>query len=188
MPREIELKLRVASHDAVRQALGDRGATLVRRGVETNRIYDRRDGSLRRKGYGLRVRSVVCADGADLPAVLTVKGPRAPGVLKSRQEWETTIGSAETMHAMLAALGFAKILEYEKRRESWRLGDCLVELDGPPHIGLFVEIEGPTERVIERTRRDLGLAGAEAVADSYPKLMMDYCQEHGIVDRVVALP
>ena len=187
MAREIEIKLRVTSHDPVRRRLRELGATLGWRGVETNRIYDRFDGGLRKAGVGLRVRSVVSDDEIRLPVTMTVKGPRAPGVVKSRDEFETGVISADTVACMLRLLGFVRVLRYEKRREHWVLGKCAVELDEPPHIGLFVEIEGPDEETIRACQADIGLSGAADVSESYVRLMMTYCRVHGNDDHDVRL-
>lgn len=190
MAWEIELKLRVASHDDVRQRLHDCGAQRASRVLEQNDIFDRPDGALRTRGVGLRIRST--RDGDDTavsdesaPATLTVKGPREPGVFKSREEVEFAVPNADTAARMLNLLGFVRILRYEKRRESWRFGGCLVELDEPPHLGRFVEIEGPDEAAINTVRTELGLAQAAPVADSYVRLMMNYCAAHGLDERVV---
>ena len=49
----------------------------------------------------------------------------------------------DAIDAAFAALGYSRVLSFEKRRESWKLGGCNVELDELPHLGTFVEIEGP---------------------------------------------
>ncbi|MCH7596299.1 MAG: class IV adenylate cyclase [Planctomycetes bacterium] len=187
MATETELKLRVASHDPVRERLMALGARSLGRVVETNVILDGREGPLRSRGCGLRVRSTVDDGGASAGATLTYKGPRAAGVLKVREELEVSVTNADTTLQILAKLGFAPILQYEKRRESWQLGSCRVELDEPPHLGLFVEIEGPDEAAILSCRNDLGLGAAEAVAQSYVAMLVAYCDERGIMSRTIGL-
>lgn len=190
MSWETELKLGVAAHDEVRRRLEQRGGTFQRKVLEVNQIFDRPDGALRGRGIGLRIRSVRSVDGeaadaAVVPAVLTVKGPRAPGVLKSREEIEINIPDSETGSRLLNVLGFVRVLCYEKRRESWEFASCRIELDEVPYIGRFIEIEGPDEQSISAVREQLGLANVEAVAQSYVHLMMDYCNSQGLNDRVV---
>ncbi len=188
MAFEIEAKLRVTSHERVRERLGALGATALGRVLETNRIFDLRDGSLRKRGCGLRVRSAVDEKTGQCRATLTFKGPVVPGPFKSREELEVLVSDAETTARMLGLLGFISILCYQKRRESWRLGDCRVELDEPPHIGLFVEIEGPNDSAILAVQADLGLGGATHLRASYIRMLAAYCDEHGIESRVVNLP
>jgi adenylate cyclase class 2 len=156
--------------------------------LETNHIFDRPDGSLRARGYGLRIRSARDTATGEQSHTLTLKGPVAAGPFKSREELEVRISDADTAASMLQQLGFVRILCYQKRRESWRLEECRVELDEPPHIGLFVEIEGPDEAAIRFVRDRLGLADAVHEKASYVPMLMAYCQEHGIADRMLPLP
>ena len=50
MPKEIEAKFRVNTHEAIRQKLQACGGKYLGIVLEHNRIYDHRDGSLRKKG------------------------------------------------------------------------------------------------------------------------------------------
>lgn len=188
MPRETEAKLRVKSHDPVRERLRALGATFAGRVLETNWIFDRSDGPLRGLGCGLRVRSTVDEDTGRRRATLTFKGPVIAGPFKSRQELETQIDSAETAADILQAVGFVVILTYQKRRESWELGTCRVELDEPPHVGLFVEIEGPDEEAIRSAQAELGLVGTAHVKASYVRMLLAYRDKHGVLERVLDLP
>jgi hypothetical protein len=110
-----------------------------------------------------------------------------PGPFKSREELEIDISSADTVARMLGLLGFVQVLRYQKRRESYRLGDCRIELDEPPHVGVFVEIEGPTESAIQAAQKELDLTGSPHVKASYPSMLAAYCDENGIADRVLDL-
>ncbi len=187
MAMEIEAKFRVASHDGVRERLRGMNAECCGVVIETNVILDRPDGSLRHAGCGLRVRSTRAADGSVGVATLTFKGPRKPGPLKSREELEVTVGEGAMAERIMASCGFVTMLWYEKRRESWIVGDCHVELDEPPHLGLFVEIEGPGEAAIAKVQTALGLGGEAHVRESYVRMLIEYCRDHGIVERRLEL-
>ncbi len=188
MSTETEAKLRVKTHDPVRKRLQQAGATPLGCVVETNRIFDRPDGSLRGRGCGLRVRSTIAEDSGGRAATLTFKGPVQPGEFKSREELEASVDDAETTTGILEGLGFEVILTYQKRRESWQFLDCRIELDEPPHVGLFVEIEGPDEAVIRSVRDELGLGSASLERSSYVRMLFAYCRENGIADRTLKLP
>ena len=65
--------------------------------------------------------------------------------------------------SILAAMGFEKSLIVRKRRSSYRLGRCRVELDEVPLLGKFIEVEGPSTAAVERAMH-LGLTGERVTA------------------------
>ena len=188
MALEIEAKLRVASHQPVRERLRSLGAQRVGEFLESNDILDASDGSLRNRGCGLRTRKNQPLGSAEAVTVVTFKGPVIPGPLKTREEHEATFSDAQAVLRVFRALGFVPILSYQKRRESWTLNDCKVELDEPPYIGLFVEIEGPSEWAVLDTQSLLGLSDHKHVQGSYVRMLSEYCSKNGIEDRVLPLP
>jgi adenylate cyclase class 2 len=180
MSMEIEAKLKIDSHDGVRARLKAVGATFVGRVLETNHILDTPEGKLRSGGCGLRVRECRVLQGVAPPPMLTFKGPRRPGVLKSREELETSVGESEAVLELFQSLGFVAALRFEKLRESWECDGCKVELDELPHLGLFVEIEGADEARVARVQESLRLKGHELITSSYISLLIDYCQRHNL--------
>ena len=79
------------------------------------------------------------------------------------------------MRRLLTSIGFVEVLRFAKRRESWRLAGCRVELDELPKLGCFVEIEGPSEEAIQAVREQLGLVDSESVTRGYPELLSAAC-------------
>ena len=185
MSLETEAKLRVDSHEPVRARLRAVGATFIESVIEKNVILDRADGSLRSQGCGLRVRSTFAQNGGDVKVTLTFKGPAMGSEFKKREELEVRLDDAEAGLAILERLGFMPILHYEKRRESWSFKSCRIELDDPPHIGKFVEIEGPNERAIRDVQGDLGLGDAPHTRESYVQMLLEYCHKHGLDSLVL---
>ncbi len=171
MAVEIEAKLPVPSLDPVRRALADQSATPLGRVLEKNHIFDSADGRLRAAGSALRLRVATPAEGGAPTTVLTFKGPVEPGRLKRRQEVEVAVSDAGLALELLAAVGFVESLVYTKRRESYRLGDCRIELDEVPDLGCFVEIEGPDESAISRVQDLIGLAGVAHQPRSYVAML-----------------
>jgi adenylate cyclase class 2 len=178
MPTETEVKLKVEDLESVRRRLGAVGAAHVGKVMETNRIFDSADRSLHRAGKALRVRSSVGIGSNESTHIMTFKGPRQRGPLKIREELEVEVGDAAEAAAILRALGYVVALSFEKRRETWTLGGCKVELDELPHLGTFVEIEGPDEQVIMQVRRQLQLDGRPTITEAYVGLLMDYLKSH----------
>lgn len=187
MSLEIEAKFRVDSHEPVRNSLRAAGARPLGVVKEWNVILDSADGTLRAKGCGLRVRSTQDEQGGRGGSTLTFKGPRRAGEFKSREEIEVAVSNAEEASELLSRLGFEPILQYEKRRESWQLEDCRVELDEPPKIGLFVEIEGPGESSVQRVRERLGLRGTPVTPASYVRMLTEHCEQGKTANRTLRL-
>src|SRR5262249_6523513 len=150
MPVEIETKLRLQSHDAVRGRLIALSADPLGRLLEINHLLDRLDGSLRASDRAFRIREYRVLEAGPSPtrSVVTLNGPSLPGNDKSREEIEFDISDAQAALQMFAALGFAEKLCFQKRRETWQLDRCKVELDEIPHLGRFVEVEGPDESAV----------------------------------------
>jgi adenylate cyclase class 2 len=178
MSLEIEVKLKVDSHDPIRARLQELGARCVGRVLELNHILDRSDGSLRMSGCALRVRSCQVLEGDGPPPSLTYKGPRHPGPLKKREEIETPIEDSCAVLELLTALDFVEVIRFEKRRETWTFDDATIELDDVPYLGTYVEIEGRDEAHVHRVQKAIGLDRHSIEPQSYITLLQIYCQGH----------
>lgn len=185
MAVEIEAKLRFDDLDLIRERLGTSAAALARRVLETNIFFDTEDRSLLAADEGLRLRVNRDLESGSEDVIITYKGPRQHGQLKSREETELSVASAIDAATLLEKLGYSRVLTFEKRRESWRLDECHVELDELPYLGTFVEIEGPNEETVLSVKRKLGLADLANVKASYIAMLMTHLQEHGIANRVI---
>jgi adenylate cyclase, class 2 len=179
MPVEIEAKMKVESFEPVLAALRGHGATLLGRFVETDAFFDTADRTLLAADKGLRLRVAVDLATNKSESLLTHKGPVGVGPLKKREEIQTVVANPEAMARMLEQLGFVQSLRYQKRRESWRLESCRVELDEIPHLGRFVEIEGPGDEAVMKVREKLGLAGSTLIKASYVAMLTAHLQERG---------
>lgn len=161
---EVEIKLPAPDLDAVRERLRESGARLVlARHFESNDLYDDSEGSIEKRGCTLRLRRT--PEGA----VLAFKGPaQFSGGIKTREERETRIADPDELDRILSGLGYRPRFRYEKHREEWTVGRCVIELDETP-IGCFVEIEGDPAAIRAVIPR-LGLDAADAIPYSYAKL------------------
>ena len=98
---------------------------------------------------------------------VTFKGPRRTDArAKVRPEYQTHLDDHEALEKIFDACGLAPTAVVRKKRTSYRLDDCQVELDELPDIGCFVEVEGPDEEAIFALCERLGLTG-EPVSESY---------------------
>jgi adenylate cyclase, class 2 len=160
---EVEKKFRLnkRQRDAIVRRLPEIGATLQGEEFEENTLYAGAELSI--ESGILRLRRV------NGRAVLTYK-KRLPGTaaIKQQREDETDVADAEAMEAILDALGFTPALVYEKRRQTWVLGNTEIVIDVLP-FGLFMEIEGRAN-AIRAIERKLGLKGLKAEHATYPQL------------------
>ena len=172
MPIEIEIKLKVENHDSLRAALTSLGAQRIGAVLETNTFLDTSAHTLLAEDRGLRVRRNTDPASGHSESIITYKGPRHPGPLKRREELELTVADHAQAVELLQALGFQRILTFEKRRESWQLNDCKIDLDELPILGHFIEIEGPSSEAVLKARDLLHLTKLNSLTDSYIALLM----------------
>jgi adenylate cyclase class 2 len=179
MPQEIEAKLPVADFAAVRASLRELGATHVGSVLETNVFFDTGNRSLTAAHKGLRLRTNHDLSSNDDSYVITFKGPLQPGNVKTREEIELVVESADDARALLHQLGYNEILSFEKRRESWKMDGCKIELDEVPHLGKFVEIEGPHEQQVMQVRERLKLCDCPIIKTSYSEMLVEHLKRQG---------
>ena len=179
MAVEIEIKIKVDHLAPVRDRLRELGAQHVGEAMETNVFFDTPDRVLLGSDCGLRLRH--SRDGATKQEkfIVTYKGPRGEGQVKKREEIEVRVDRADAAELMMERLGYVRQLSFEKRRETWKLDKCLVELDALPELGSFVEIEGASEAEVIRVREKLGLVDVAVVAKTYPDLVAHHLSDRG---------
>ena len=163
-PTETEVKLRVASPEAAREAVARIGAERVReRHFEDNVLFDGVGGPLRAAGGVLRIRITPAG------SVFTFKGPRRiQDGIKSREERETSVQEPEALQAILAGIGYHPVFRYQKYRETWKHRGQEIVIDETP-IGTWLEIEGDPDG-IRAVTAELGYGPSDYLVDSYVDL------------------
>ncbi len=179
MATETEAKIRVADHQALREQLTQLGAKCQAERLEIDIFFDTAQGELLKGDRALRLRRVGDEQ------VLTYKGPPEQSKYKQRQEIQTSVADGDAVRSLLGELGFTQSLVFEKRRQSWLLDDCRVELDTLPLLGAFVEVEGPCEGAIGQVLSKLGLDKADLIATPYPILLRDHLKRTGNNSREI---
>jgi adenylate cyclase class 2 len=181
MPTELEVKLRLPSHDPLRHQLRALSATLHHQTLETNTFLDTPTSSLRTTDQGLRIRRNQ-RQGQQDELIITYKGPKTKGqggAYKSREEIELTVDSYDNAIALLSRLGYHITLSFQKKRETWTLNDAEIVLDElPPPLGTFAEIEAPTEQSITQLLTALNLNTTPRVSESYIELVANYLKSY----------
>ena len=160
MAKEIEVKFKVASFQAIRKKLRAAGARLVGQAFERTVRLDTPDNLLERTQRFLRVRT-----GFKNALTFKQKLPSARRTFKEREEIETEIDDPQQMMAILNRLGLTKQWVMEKRRQKWQLSKAEVVLDRLP-FGNFVEIEGNPAAIV-KTEKILGLNPFQRITLTY---------------------
>ena len=172
MPREIEIKFRVAEVRALRRKLGATRFRLVtRRTHEMNTLYDLPGEVLLARKELLRIRKYGST------WTLTHKSAGKKGRHSSREELETQVSDGKKLDLILRALGYAPTFRYEKFRAEWTDGKGQVVVDETP-IGNFCEIEGPP-RWIDATAKKLGVSRTDYITKNYATLFAEWTHQTG---------
>src|SRR5439155_24758133 len=135
MAVEIEIKIKFDRLSPIRDRLREIGAKRVGEAMETNIFFDTPDRALLASDCGLRLRRAHDLEHHEDHLVLTYKGPRGEGEVKRREEIEVGVDPMEAAVKLLEQLGYSPMLTFEKRRESWTIDRCKIELDQLPHLG-----------------------------------------------------
>jgi adenylate cyclase class 2 len=162
--QETEAKFYVRDLKTIRSRLTELNARLTaERVLETNIRFDLPGAPLRAEGRVLRLRR-------DAQVRLTYKSAsdNEEGVL-SREEIEFVVEDYEQAKRFLEALGYEKLVYYEKYRTTYEWNGTMIMLDELPY-GDFVEIEGETVEAIRSTASQLHLRWETAIATSYHAL------------------
>ncbi|MBD3307145.1 CYTH domain-containing protein [candidate division KSB3 bacterium] len=189
MAHEVEAKYPVENLSRVQRALRSAGAEFRGTFLQSDCFYDLPDHTYRKNGCGLRLRSLkILKSGAvklDPRPEITFKGPVKPNAkVKIRREIQTRLDCGKTAHQLMLACGLKQVMCVEKRRSSYRLGRCLVELDQLPMLGTFVEIEGPDEKTIEGVRQQLKI-DSEHISASYLHLLAEHCKNKNLQADII---
>ncbi|HEX8423713.1 MAG TPA: class IV adenylate cyclase [Pyrinomonadaceae bacterium] len=165
MGTEIEKKYRIESEAAgrLRERLRAAGAEGRGEEFEENILYA--GPGLESRNRVLRLRRVAGR------AIFTFKESMSDSSgIKRRREDETAVADADALAAILDALGYKPAVVYEKRRETWLVAGVEVVIDELP-FGLYVEIEGDEESILEAERL-LELVDVAEEPKSYPQLTL----------------
>jgi adenylate cyclase, class 2 len=172
MPKEIEIKFKVASKDQLTRKLKSLGFRLqTPRTHEMNTLYDFQGQALRERGEVLRIRQY------GPKWTLTHKAKGKTGRHKSRVETETVVNDGKSMEEVFRALGLRPAFRYEKFRAEWNDAKGHLVLDQTP-IGVYAELEGPP-RWIDGMAKKLGLRRADYITQTYAELFREWKQRTG---------
>lgn len=182
MCTEIEVKLKVESHEEIVGKLTSLGAEFIEEQLQIDYYFDYADKTLTKTDTCLRLRQQRVQRSEK--TFLTYKGAKEKNEFKKRREIEIEISGADSAEKLLLALGFEKALVLKKKRRLWQLGDCKVALDELPLLGSFVEIEGPDTETITNVQRNLGLYDLPHIPESYASLMAEKLRRQNLASQL----
>ncbi len=167
---ENEVKVRFPQGaEAARRLIEGRGYSLKEeRILESDQLFDRGEGELRRSDQLLRLRRT------GNRATITYKGPGRRERHKSREEIEFDVSDPANFEKVMARLGYTPGFRYEKYRTKFAAAGepGIITIDETP-IGVFLELEGPPDW-LDRTAARLELADTEYLTQSYASIYQEY--------------
>ncbi|HEY4507040.1 MAG TPA: class IV adenylate cyclase [Candidatus Paceibacterota bacterium] len=167
---EVQLKLRASLRFADKK-LRNAGAEYLGQVTQVDTYYNPPDRDLSETGELLRIRQ----EGSDY--ILTYKGPRISGELRTRAKFEFKITEAVKNKFLSIYSNTAKVIA--KERSIYRMGNITITLDRVEHrfngqdslpLGEFMEIrtnDTGAKSEIEKVFAELGLNPADVVQESY---------------------
>lgn len=144
--------------------------------LQLDEYYDTLDGQLRKQDLVIRIRT------SNGKKTIAMKSPRVElsSGMTSRIELEFLSAEGEAVHEQLLSQGLKPHEAAEKERWTFHFRDCEIVLDKLPFIGSFIEIEGPSEEVIQEIVSLLGLSSYEVIRKNYGELMKAKFSELGL--------
>jgi adenylate cyclase class 2 len=174
MPIEIEKKYQLTPDQKKKiiSRLRELGVKRLKKEFEENTLYT---------GPNLDVRTaVVRIRKIRNRTILTYKRRYASSTAIKRQlEEETEVSNSQAIQSILKLLGLSPSVIYEKRRETWRIGQTELVIDELP-FGLFMEIEGSAAE-IRKLEKVLQLKTIRPENQTYPQLARKHGKAKGAV-------
>lgn len=144
---EYEKRFLITDYNKLIRKIEAFGASLKGRKHLVNRIYTQNDKYIRLRSDGTR-------------CFLTVKD-RTEETPDYEREFETEVGSAETMESILALIGVKHCYTNEKIRETWVKDEIHFDIDHHPGLEPYLEIETKDENTLIETYTRLKLTPSD---------------------------
>ena len=173
MNNEIEAQFLDINKTKIRKQLKDIGATLVK-----PEVLMRRTVFFTGKHSFARVR-----DEGD-KIVMTYKNVSDDHSILGTKEVNITVNDYDDAILLLQGCGLPVKARQETKREIWTLGKVEICIDTWPWIPTFIEIEGPSEKLVWDTAKKLGFTKEQAKFGSVDTTYQHY---YGIDTDVVHL-
>lgn len=171
MTKEIELKFQTDNLTVVRLLLKRLGAKLLWKGAEENWFFDTKNRALQKRDSALRIKQM-----GDYKLTLK-EGQKEVRGIKVATEYQIPISDLKTTRELLGKLGYHEVFAYAKKREHWKLGGALIEVDTLARGAYYVEIEGTPKKIKELADK-LGLDFKKSTTATYFDLIKNLGKKH----------
>ncbi|WP_017211180.1 class IV adenylate cyclase [Clostridium beijerinckii] len=180
-----ELETRIVDIDVenIRKILLSNGAEKVKMEDQVNDIYDFEDGRLLdKKGYA-RIRTINDMINNKIVYFMTTKKMLSQDRFKVMEENEVIIDNKTMGEGIFKSLGLVLKESNKKYRESYKLLDCLIEIDINDKSFCpfpYLEIETTSEEKLETVVKLLGYT----LEDTTSQTIYDILSERGLLNNV----
>ena len=179
---ELETRIMDIDVDKIRNILLDNGAEKVKSEDQINDIYDFEDGRLlAQKGYA-RIRTVNDKLNDKIIYFMTTKKMLSQERFKVMEENETIINDKKAGEGIFKSLGLVLKESNKKYRESYKLNDCLIEIDiNDKNFCPFpyLEIETSSEENLESVVKFLGYT----LDDTTSETIYEILEKRGLLNN-----
>lgn len=180
--QELETRIMDIDVDQIRSILLKNGAEKVKSEDQINDIYDFEDGRLlAQKGYA-RIRTVNDKLNNKVVYYMTTKKMISQDRFKVMEENETIIEDKKMGEGIFKSLGLILKESNKKYRESYKLNDCLIEIDINDKSFCpfpYLEIETTSEEKLESIVKLLGYT----LDDTTSETIYEILQKRGITNN-----
>lgn len=181
--QELETRIVDIDVDAIKNILLSNGAEKVKMENQINDIYDFEDGRLlAAKGYA-RIRTVNDMLNNKILYFMTTKKMLSQERFKVMEENEVIIDNKNMGKGIFKSLGLVLKESNKKYRESYKLHDCLIEIDiNDKNFCPFpyLEIETTSEDKLEKVVKLLGYT----LDDTTSQTIYDILSQRGLLNKV----
>ncbi len=105
---------------------------------------------------------------------LTYKSQYEKGDRPYAEELEVTVSDMDKAEALLKAIGLVDFRRQEKKRHTYELDGCVIDIDSWPVIPPYVEIEGPSEQEVKNVVEKLGYDWNKGVFEIAGRIIEKY--------------
>lgn len=180
--QELETRIIDIDVDEIRNILLSNGAIKVKMEDQINDIYDFEDGRLlKKKGYA-RIRTVNDILNDKIVYYMTTKKMLSQERFKIMEENEVIIDDKKMGEGIFNSLGLILKESNKKYRESYKLYDCLIEIDINDESFCpfpYLEIETSSEENLEKIVKLLGYT----LEDTTSQTIYDILSQRGLLNN-----